>query len=56
MAGVIGGLSVAFKQLIPDQKINVRWHEFRVHVRIRIFEAGFVVHLPYVFAITISAH
>lgn len=31
MAGVVGGLTVAFKQLIPDQKLNIRWHEFRVH-------------------------
>ena len=32
MAGVLGGLSVAFKQLIPDQKISVKYNEFRVHV------------------------
>jgi len=37
MAGVLGGLSVAFKQMIPDQKINLRWHEFRVHVCIVSF-------------------
>lgn len=31
MAGVLGGLSVAFKQLIPDQRIDLRLKQLRVH-------------------------
>ena len=34
MAGVIGGLSVAFKQLIPDQRIDIRFRQLRVHVSV----------------------
>ncbi|XP_047135158.1 transmembrane protein 115 [Hydra vulgaris] len=30
-AGVIGGLMVAFKQIIPDQKVNLKFKEFYVH-------------------------
>lgn len=32
IAGVIGGISVAFKQIIPDQKINLKIHTIRVCV------------------------
>ena len=37
MAGVVGGLSVAFKQLIPDQRIDIRFRQLRVHVRQRFY-------------------
>lgn len=31
IAGVIGGISVAFKQIIPDQKIDLKFQVLRVH-------------------------
>jgi len=31
MAGVLGGLTVAFKQLRPDQRFNMKYKELRVH-------------------------
>lgn len=41
MAGVIGGLSVAFKQITPDQVINLKYYKARVHVSTNIFICSF---------------
>ena len=32
LAGVIGGISVAFKQISPDVKLDLRVRQFRVQV------------------------
>ena len=40
MAGLIGGITVAFKQIMPDNKIDLRITELRVEVSLKFLHSG----------------
>lgn len=44
MAGICGGISVAFKQILPDQKVDLMVTELRVEVRM----VGYTFHYCHV--------
>ena len=39
MAGLIGGITVAFKQIMPDNKIDLRITELRVEVSLKFLHS-----------------